>query len=259
MLVDTHCHLNTSEFASDADSVIDQSVQDGVCAMIIPSTSLSDLEKGIALSESHPACFALAGFHPEDLELFTDDSVTTLKEYITTHKNIVGVGEVGLDYHWHTYTKEQQKKAFSAQASLARDLDIPVIIHAREAERDALTIIQELDVTKAVFHCYTGPIDIAREIWDSGYFMSFTACIGYPKSAPLREIVAECPLKQLMLETDAPYMAPQHKRGKRCTPSDVASVCETVAEVKKMSETDIAEQTTKNAFAFFTLPESLLK
>lgn len=255
MYVDTHAHLTFPEFEIDLPEVIQRAKAANIEAIINIALDEEAIQKSLRIAADYPNfVFNAAGLHPHDASQWHDDSYGHLKEISSKHK-IVAIGETGLDYHYKLSPIEQQQKVFRLCLQLAQELDIPAVIHSREASKDTLNIIREENRgnLKGVLHCFAGDMELGRAALDMGLYISFTGNITFPKADNLREAAKQIPLERLMVETDCPFLAPQEFRGKRNEPAYVVKVAEKIAQVKGLSVEKVAIATTRNARALFGL------
>jgi TatD DNase family protein len=255
MYVDTHAHLTFPEYQLDLPEVIQRAKEAKVEAIINIALDEEAIQKSIKIAGEHPNfVFNAAGLHPHDASQWHDNSYSHLKEIAGKHK-IMAIGETGLDYHYKLSPVEQQQKVFRLCLQLAQELDIPAVIHSREASKDTLNIIREENRgnLKGVLHCFAGDMELGQAALDMGLYISFTGNITFPKANNLREAAKQIPLERLMIETDCPFLAPQEFRGKRNEPAYVVKVAEKIAQVKGLSPEEVALVTTKNAKALFNV------
>jgi len=257
MLIDTHAHIYFDNFKEDLDDVISRAKEAGVKAIVVPSTSLQDAEKVIELIEKYDMVYGAIGVHPHDTKDWDYSWLNKIKE-LTAHKKIVAMGEIGLDYFYDFSPKAKQIEAFTAQLDLALQLDLPVIIHNRDADTDLMSIIPEF-ITAGLqmqFHCFSGTKELAQQLIDLKQFISFTGNITFKKADELREIAAMVPLSQMLIETDSPFMTPVPHRGKRNEPAYVKLVADTIATLHGKPESEVEQITTNNAYRFFGLEKT---
>lgn len=254
MLVDTHCHLDFDRFDEDRDEMIQRAVEAGVRKMIVPAVDLETIPQVLALTEKSQWLYAAVGVHPNSTANLPENWLEQIREYAAHHK-VIAIGEIGLDYYWDNSPKETQHKAFSAQLELAFDLELPVIIHNREASADVLSHLRDCSLSEidkaGVLHSFMADWDTAVDAVDLGYFLGFTGPITYKKNDELREIATEMPLDRILVETDAPFLAPQVKRGKRNEPAYVQYINDFIAELRGVSPELMANMTTENAACLF--------
>ncbi len=252
-LIDTHAHLHLQHFDEDRDAIIQRAIEAGVVKTITIGTDVASSRQAIALAEKYKSVFAAVGIHPTDCGNAGDADFEEIHK-LAQHSRVVAIGEIGLDYYWKTVSPEVQRKAFVRQLALARESNMPVIIHNREAGESLLQTLRAEDIheLRGVFHCFSENFDFARRVLELGCYISFTGNLTYKKST-LPEVAAQIPLDRMMIETDAPFMTPVPHRGKRNEPAYVAHVAEKLAEIKKLPLAEIAKITTGNAHRLFGL------
>ncbi|MGV2123848.1 TatD family hydrolase [Agrobacterium vitis] len=255
MLIDTHCHLDFADFQEERDALVKRAHDAGVKQMVTISTRVAKLPALLALTERYPSVFCSVGTHPnnanEELEIGADDLVRLAE----THEKVVAIGECGLDYFYDTQTPEDQKTGFLRHIEASRRTQLPLVIHSRSADDDMGHILRD-ETAKGAFpfilHCFSAGVALAKTGVELGGYISFSGILTFPKSQELRDIAKEIPLDRLLVETDAPYLAPKRWRGKRNEPSYVVNTAEVLAEVKGVSYADIAAITTDNALRLFS-------
>lgn len=252
MLTDTHCHLDFPEFNQDRDIVIKRAKDQGINYIINIGSSLGGSEKSLALSKQYDFIYATVGLHPHEADRFDKETQDALCVLARKDK-VVGIGEIGLDYFKNYSKAENQRLLFISLLKLSKDLDLPVVIHNRQADADTLKILKEMMPLEAVVHCFSGDENFLKACLDSGFFISFTCNISYKKAAHLRNLVKITPLDRLLLETDAPFLPPEGFRGKRNEPVYVKYLAEEIARIKEISIDEVAQTTTENAKRFFRL------
>lgn len=254
MLIDTHCHLDFPDFDEERDALIARAHAAGVGRMVTISTRVSKLDTLLAITERHPSVFCSVGTHPnnanEELDVTADDLVR-----LAEHPKVVAIGECGLDYFYDTQTPEDQKTGFLRHIEAARRTQLPLVIHSRSADEDMAAILRQ-ETGKGAFpfilHCFSSGEALARTGVELGGYVSFSGILTFPKSTELRDIARDVPLDRLLVETDAPYLAPKRWRGKRNEPSYVVNTAEVLAETKGVSFEEIARITTENALRVFS-------
>jgi TatD DNase family protein len=254
MLVDSHCHLDFPDFASDLDSIVARAAEAGIGRMVTISTRVRRLSELIAIAEKYDDVYCSVGTHPhhadEEDGIPADELVA-----LTRHPKIVALGEAGLDYFYDNGSPEAQARGFRAHIAAARTTGLPLVIHTREADEDCGRILEEeaaKGAFRAVLHCYTGGRELALKAISLGLSISFTGIITFKKSEALRALAAELPADRIMVETDAPYLAPGKFRGKRNEPAYVVEVAKVLAETRGVSLDEISRQTTENFFRLFS-------
>ncbi|MBU2591684.1 MAG: TatD family hydrolase [Nitrospinota bacterium] len=254
--IDTHAHLDMEQFDIDRDEVIERSTNSGITAIINVGTDVEGSMRSVVLAESYPQIYATVGAHPHNAEGLFESDYDTLRELLSRDK-VIAVGETGLDYFKNYSPADVQQEAFRRQIRLAIEINKPLIVHTRDAKEDTLKILEEEGAERVggVIHCYSGDLDMARRCLETGFFISFTGVITYPKAEELREIVKEIPLDRLLIETDCPYLAPQQFRGERNEPSYVRFVAEKMAEIKGISEEELSRQLFTNVAKLFGIKD----
>jgi len=251
MLIDSHCHLNFPDFAQDLPETIQRAAALGVKMMLTVNTKLSEALDIQKIADTHENVFCTVGVHPHEA---MDYAAPGLCEEIITlaaHKKVVGIGETGLDYYYNKSPKESQIDSFKQHLEASIQLNLPVIIHTREADEDTLLCLKSFPKAKGVFHCFSGSEALARQALDLGYYISFSGILTFKNAEDLRKIAQFVPLDRLLVETDSPYLAPLPHRGKRNEPSFTVHTAERLAELKNVSFAEIATTTTENFFNLF--------
>jgi len=254
MLVDSHCHLDFPDFAGDLDAIVARAASAGVGRMVTISTRVRRLGELIAIAERFPNVYCSVGTHPHHAD--EEDGITPDELIrLTSHPKVVALGEAGLDYFYDNGSPEAQARGFRAHIAAARATGLPLVIHTREADEDCGRILEE-EVAKgpfrAVLHCYTGGRELALRAIALGLSISFTGILTFKKSEALRALAAELPADRIMVETDAPYLAPGKFRGKRNEPAYVVEVAKVLAETRGVSLEEMSRQTTENFFRLFS-------
>jgi len=253
MLIDTHAHLNMDVFNSDRKEVIQRADEAGVKAIIDIGTDLETSRKAVKIAEQHENVYAAVGCHPHDSVKIASEEIKEIK-HLVSHTKVVALGEIGLDYHYDFSPPEVQKKIFMLQLSYAHEQQLPVIIHIREAFEEGLEIIDSAGEPpwRGVFHCFGGSSHDVEEVLKRGFHVSFTGVVSF-KNFSKRDVVQTVPIDRLLLETDAPYMAPVPLRGKRNEPAFLTHTAESLADIYQMDRHTLAEMTTANAHRLFNM------
>lgn len=253
-LFDTHVHLNAHQFKDDYEDVIKRANENGVKYMVVVGFDDETIPLALKIAEQYDNIYAAIGWHPVSAIDFTDEHYDMLKKQ-SKHPKVVAIGEMGLDYHWDTSPKDVQKVVFKRQIALAKEVNLPIIIHNREATSDVIQILKEENASKVggVMHCFNGTVEEMEQCLAMNFYISFAGPVTFKNAQDLKEVAKVAPLDRLLIETDAPYLAPHPHRGKRNEPAFVKLVAEEIARLKEVSYENIVEQTTKNAHDFFNL------
>ena len=254
MLIDSHCHLDFPDFATELDAVVARARSAGIQRLVTISTRVARHDALLAIAERFPDVYCSVGTHPHYAHEELDVTATDLVERTRAAK-VVALGEAGLDYHYDNSPREAQEKGFRTNIAAARATGLPLVIHTREADDDTARILEEemgKGAFPAVLHCFTGGAELARRAIALGLFISFTGILTFKTSDALRAIAAELPADRILVETDAPYLAPRNCRGKRNEPAFVVETAKVLAETRGVSFDAIAQQTTANFFALFS-------
>jgi TatD DNase family protein len=253
-LTDTHAHLTDKRFSDDLDDVLQRAQDAGVHTIINVGYDLPSSRRSVQLAASSPLVYAAVGIHPHEAAMVDEQALKEVRQ-LAGEKKVVAIGEIGLDYYYNHASHERQHEAFRAQLRLAHSLALPVIIHDRDSHHDILSILQDEDVQRigGVMHCFSGDTQFAAECLNLGLYISLAGPVTFKNTKELLA-VAECvPIDRLLLETDAPYLAPVPYRGKRNEPAFVQAVAEKVAEIRQLTVWELAAQTTENAKKLFKL------
>lgn len=251
-MIDTHAHLQDQAFKPDQDTAIQRALTAGIQHIIIVGYDYISSQAAVTLAQCQATLFAAVGIHPHDAGAWQDNTSQLLLD-LSRQNKVVAIGETGLDYYRNLSPREIQKKVFTAQLELARKISLPVIIHSRDAGEEVLGFVQDFPGVTGVIHCFSGTLFEARKFIELGWYLGITGSVTFPKATVLREVVRDIPLERLLLETDAPYLAPQPHRGQRNEPSYLGYVASLVAELKKIEVSVVAKQTTANARKLFKL------
>ena len=256
MIFDTHAHYDDEAFDSDREELLNSMHESGVLGIINASADINSSLSSVKLSEKYPYVFAAVGVHPENLDGLSEDYTEQIKKIATEHKKVVAIGEIGLDYHFRLDNKEKQIEVFENQVKLANFLDLPVIVHDREAHKDTFDILKKYN-PKGIVHCFSGSAEMAKEIVKLGMKLGIGGVLTFKNAKTIVEVVKQIPLSHLVLETDAPYLAPVPFRGKRCNSSYIKFVAEKIAEIKNISVQEVYKETFKNALKVYNIKEDL--
>ncbi|NCE63952.1 TatD family deoxyribonuclease [Pseudoflavonifractor sp. 524-17] len=256
MYFDTHAHYDSEHFGADRDQVLSGLEAKGVELVLNPGCDLESSRFAVDLADRWPFLYAAVGFHPENLEGVPLRALDEIRA-LARRPKVKAIGEIGLDYYW---VKDEPGRArtrefYHAQLSLAEELDLPAIVHDRDAHRDCLDIARAHPNVRGVFHCYAGSVEEAKVLVQMGWMLSFTGNITFKKARRALEVLEWLPMEHIMLETDAPYMTPEPFRGRRCDSGYLCRMAETVAQLKGLSTEEVAHITTQNGRRFFRIPQ----
>lgn len=258
-ILDTHAHLDMPQFDSDREAVIQRAIAAGVSHIITAGIDLESSQHAIELAGRHSAVLATVGFHPQEARRMKNDDINKLAE-LAKSPRVVAIGEIGLDYYREKATREVQLQVLKQQLALAVIIDLPVVIHSRQAERDMPNVLKDWMLSfktsrtrVGVIHCYSGNVITAHKYLDIGFYISFGAYIGYP-SSHLSEVIKVIPSDRLLIETDCPFLPPQSHRGKRNEPAYLPMTLAALARIRGESVEKLAQQTTENAWRLFKRP-----
>ncbi|MBO2945931.1 TatD family hydrolase [Paenibacillus sp. F411] len=252
MLFDTHTHLDSAAFDEDREAVIQRAVDQGITRMINIGFNRETIPTTMQLAEKYDFIYAAVGWHPVDAIAMKEEDLEWIAS-LTAHRKVVAIGEIGLDYHWDTSPKEIQHKVFRQQIQLAKELNLPIVIHNRDAHEDVLRILKEEKASEVggVMHSFSGSWETAKQCLHMGFHISFGGPTTFKNAKQPKEVLTQVPLDRLLLETDAPYLTPHPFRGKRNESSYVKYVAEQAAELKGLSLEEISEITTRNGLERF--------
>lgn len=257
MVFDTHSHYYDDKFGEtreERDAILEEVLSGGVSGVINCGTTYENSLECIRIAEKFGGAYAACGLHPEDVTddyAFNDESVGKIKALLS-HKKVVALGEIGLDYHWREDNKDEQKRIFRLQLEIAVEEDIPVVVHDRDAHGDTLSIVSEYKGVKGVFHSYSGSIETAKELMKMGWYISFSGVITFKNAVRMAEIVKSIPDDRILIETDCPYLAPHPHRGERNDSRLILFTAEKAAELRNLPVDRLISQTNENAKRLFT-------
>lgn len=254
MLFDTHVHLNAQQFDEDREEVIKRAEDAGVTHMVVVGFDRETIPLAIEIAESHSNIYAAVGWHPVDAIDMEESDLNWIEE-LSSHPKVVAIGEMGLDYHWDKSPVDVQKEVFRKQIRLAKKVQMPIIIHNREATQDIVDILKEENAEEVggIMHCYSGSVEIAKECVEMNFYISLGGPVTFKNAKEPKEVAEAISLEHLLIETDCPFLAPHPNRGKRNEPSYVTLVAEQVADIKGISLEELGKATTENAFRLFRL------
>ena len=252
MYFDTHAHYDDMAFDADRHQLLARLNNEGVQCIIDPGCDLESSQAAIALAERFAFVYAAVGFHPEELNQYSEKSFRRIED-LAKHPKCVAIGEIGLDYYWDASHKTEQQTLFRRQIDLALRLDKPVIIHDREAHGDCMEIVQDYPGLRGVFHCYSGSAEMAAELLKRGWYLGFDGPITYKNARKAVEVLELCPLERILIETDSPYLSPVPMRGKRNDSGNLPYIMDKIAEIKGLSHETVAAASLANGCRLFGL------
>ena len=251
MIIDTHAHYDDEQFDIDREELLSSMESGGIGAVINASATVRSWDKVLEFTRKYPFMYGMIGVHPDEIGELDEDKFAKMEELVSEPK-IVAVGEIGLDYYWDKESHEQQKEWFIRQLNLAREKNLPVNIHSREAAADTFDIMKKYaQGMKAIIHCYSYSKEMALEYVKMGYLIGVGGVVTFKNAKKLKEVVQAVPIEQIVLETDCPYLAPTPYRGKRNSSLYLPYVVQAIAELKGMTEEEVLERTTENARRFY--------
>lgn len=253
MIFESHAHYDDEQFENDRDELLNAMQENGIGTIINVGASFSSCYEVVELAQKYPFVYAAVGVHPDEVGNLNEENFEILKSQCQKDK-VVAVGEIGLDYYWNHESHDIQKKWFIEQLNLARELDLPVIIHSRDAAADTLEVMREhAQGLRGVIHCFSYSKEMAREYVKMGFFIGVGGVVTFKNSKKLKEIVTEIPLERMLLETDSPYLAPMPNRGKRNSSLNIPYIAEEIANLKNVSYEEVIEQTERNGKELFRI------
>ncbi len=250
-IFDTHAHYNDKAFNEDRTNLLDSFTESGILGVINCGTDIEESKNSIALSEKYDFMYCAVGFHPEEIHKVNANYLEEIRA-LAKHKKCVAIGEIGLDYYWVKDNKEEQKRIFTEQVILANELNLPVIIHSRDAHNDTLEILKKYK-PKGVLHCFSGSVEVMKEVLKLGMYIGLGGAVTFKNARVPLEVAENLPLDRLLLETDCPYMSPVPMRGKRNQSTYISFVAEKIAEVKNLTKEEILTTANNNAFKLFNI------
>jgi TatD DNase family protein len=253
LIFDTHAHYDDAAFDEDRGKILSGLPDEGIFAVIDAGADIKSSRESIEISKKYPYVYAAVGIHPENVDKIEDKNYTyELEKLILSCEKVVAIGEIGLDYHYSSENKDIQKSVFENQIKLALKHDIPIMVHDREAHGDTLEFLKKYK-PKGVVHCFSGSLEMAKEIIKLGMYLGIGGVVTFKNAKNVVHVVKDISLSHMVLETDAPYMAPVPLRGKRCDSSYIKYTAEKVAELKDIKMSEILEETKKNALNLFSI------
>lgn len=249
-MIDTHSHINFDEYLENFDLLLEEMKQEDVEMVIIPGVEPSTFNQILDLCEKDNMLYCAIGVHPSEFETYNDDVEKSIYE-LCKNKKVIAIGEIGLDYHYCPETKEEQKDIMRKQLKVAEKLQLPVLIHDREAHQDCFDIVGEYNLKSVVFHCFSGDKDFALKCVEKGYYIAIGGVVTFKNAKDLKEVAQSIPLENLLLETDAPYLTPVPYRGKRNSPKYLKYIAQEIADLRGISLEEVKNVTTQNAKRIF--------
>ena len=245
MLFDTHAHMDDSAFDADREALLASLPEKGIGLLMNPGCSLASSRNAVALAESYDYIYAAVGSHPDAAREVCPEVIAEYRALCKLPR-VKAIGEIGLDYHYEDVPRDIQQAAFRSQMALAAELDLPVIVHEREAHEDGMKIVEEFPGVTGVFHCYSGSLDMAKWLIARGWYIGFTGVLTFKNARKALEVAGNIPLDRIVLETDCPYMSPEPFRGKRNDPGKLFRMAERLAELRGMTAEEVQERTFEN-------------
>ena len=252
MLFDTHAHMDDSRFDQDRDELLTVLPDLGVGLVMNPGCSLAASRAAVALAEKYDHVYAAVGSHPDAADEVTDQVLDQYRQ-LCCHPKVKAIGEIGIDYHYEDIPRQLQLTAWRKQMELAREVNLPVIVHEREAHGDGMAVVEEFPDVTGVFHCYSGSLEMAKWLIDRGWYIGFTGVLTFKNARKAVEVAQSIPMDRIVLETDCPYMAPEPYRGKRNWPGYLPRMAEKLAQLRDMTVEEVERITTENGKRLYRL------
>lgn len=255
MLFDTHAHMDDRAFDLDREELLASLPENGLALVMNPGCSLDSSRNAVTLAEQYPWMYAAVGSHPDACDEVDDQVIDIYRNMCKQHSKIKAIGEIGLDYHYEDIPRDIQQSAFRKQMALAAELNLPVIVHEREAHADGMQIVSEFPTVTGVFHCYSGSLEMANWLIDRGWYIGFTGVLTFKNAKKALEVAKNIPLERLVLETDCPYMAPEPFRGKRNHPGYLYRMAERLAQLRELPLEEIHRITVENGKRLYRIED----
>ena len=246
MLFDTHAHMDDRAFDEDREELLSRLPEAGIGLLMNPGCSLASSRAACALAKEYDYIYAAVGSHPDAAAEVSPEVLEAYRALVRENPKVKAIGEIGLDYHYEDVPREIQKEAFRAQMALAAEMNLPVIVHEREAHADGMAIVREFPTVTGVFHCYSGSPEMAKELVSLGWYIGFTGVLTFKNARKALEVASSLPLDRIVLETDCPYMSPEPFRGKRNDPGKLYRMAQALASLRGLSEEDVQRITLEN-------------
>lgn len=253
MLFDTHAHMDDRAFDQDRDTLLSELPQQGIGLLMNPGCSLASSRQACALAERYNYIYAAVGSHPDAADEVNADVLEAYRVLCKQNPKVKAIGEIGLDYHYEDIPRQRQLEAFRDQMALARELDLPVIVHEREAHQDGMAVVDEFPQVTGVFHCYSGSLEMAKELIKRGWYIGFTGVLTFKNARKAVEVAREIPLERIVLETDCPYMSPEPFRGKRNDPGKLYRMAQALAQIRELAAEQVEAITFENGKRLYRL------
>lgn len=253
MLFDTHAHMDDRAFDQDRDTLLSELPQQGIGLLMNPGCSLASSRQACALAERYDYIYAAVGSHPDAADEVNEDVLETYRVLCKQNSKVKAIGEIGLDYHYEDIPRQRQLEAFRGQMALARELELPVIVHEREAHQDGMAVVDEFPQVTGVFHCYSGSAEMAKELIKRGWYIGFTGVLTFKNARKAVEVAREIPLDRIVLETDCPYMSPEPFRGKRNDPGKLYRMAQALAQIREIPAEQVEAITFENGKQLYRL------
>ena len=255
MLFDTHAHVDDAAFDEDRKELLENLPKQGITMLLNPGCSLETSRNAVKNAREYDYIYAAVGSHPDAADEVNEEVLEEYRKLVRENPKVKAIGEIGLDYHYEDVPRQRQQQAFRAQMALAKELDLPVIIHDREAHEDCLNIIKEFPEVKGVFHCFSGSAEMAKQLAKMGWYVGFTGVVTFKNARRAVEAAAAVPEDRFVIETDCPYMSPEPFRGKRNDPSRVYRMAEKIAEIRGLSVEEVQRITLENGKRLYRIEE----
>lgn len=249
MFIDSHCHIS-KKYYDNIEKIITENIQNDVKLIIMSCCEKDEIKESIELLDNYQNLYATFGFHPDQINKIKEFDIELLEKVILNNKKILGIGEIGLDYHYDT-NKEKQRQLFKRQLDLANKLNLPVVIHSRDATEDTIKMLKQYNL-KGIIHCFSGSVEIAKEYIRMGYKLGIGGIITF-KNSKIQKVIEQISLENIVLETDSPYLSPEPFRGKQNSSKNIPIIAKKISEIKNISLDEIERFTTKNCYELFDL------
>ena len=254
MLFDTHAHMDDNAFAIDREQLLSSLPSQGIGLLMNPGCSLASSRNAVKLAREYDYIYAAVGSHPDAADEVNEAVLEEYRTLVAQNPKVRAIGEIGLDYHYEDIPREIQKKAFRAQMALAAELHLPAIVHEREAHEDGLAIVEEFPEVTGVFHCYSGSVEMAKELIKRGWYIGFTGVLTFKNAKKALKVAETIPLERIVLETDCPYMSPEPFRGRRNDPGKLYRMAQALAQLRNLPEEEIQRITLENGKRLYRIP-----